>query len=367
MARIQEAEGFTPDWCVHPGDVLDEYIDVRGLSQAELARRADVSPKLISEILSGANRITPSTALALDRVLGLEARAWMNLQSEWDLFEARRKPVRSPDTLDGALERFPVKELMKQGLLPRGLSGMALLDRLLALLGISSLDAYASRLDRMAVKYRHSPSFKSTQDHVYVWLQLGVREAERKELPAYDAKAFALLVQRDYRALTRKSPDVFWPELVKKSEAAGVAVVLTKPFSGTKLSGAAHWTDKGNPVIQLSLRHKSNDQFWWTLFHECGHVIKHPHLTFADDVVKGTSHGQEAEADAFALDALVGSRKIEAFAATMPRSAEQIVKFADDAGIHAGIVVGMLQHRGVVEWGHLNRFKCKIDFAEPDA
>jgi HTH-type transcriptional regulator / antitoxin HigA len=238
------------------------------------------------------------------------------------------------------------------------------MDRLFAVLGISSIEAYVSRLDRLAVQYRHSPKFESSPDHVFVWLQLGVREAELRDLPDYNAELFGKLVRAELRDLTIEGPGVFWPRLVELCGSAGVAVVLKKPFTGTKLSGAAHWTDGGRPIIQLSLRHKSNDHFWWTFFHECGHVLKHPNQTFADDASVAGAEGREAEADAFALDVLVGAKRLAEFIATRPRFESQVLGFSKQLGIHPGIVVGMLQHRKALGWGACNRLKTGLEFAE---
>ena len=53
---------------------------------------------------------------------------------------------------------------------------------------------------------------------------------------------------------------------------AGVVVLLIPELKGPHLSGAVRWL--GNKaVIQLSLRHRKDDQFWFTFFHEAGHLL----------------------------------------------------------------------------------------------
>jgi addiction module HigA family antidote len=85
--------GWSPDWAVHPGEHLLEHIEVRGLSRAELARMADLSPKLISAIIAGKEPISPETAAKLERVLGMKSNIWTGLQADWDLHHQPSPPT----------------------------------------------------------------------------------------------------------------------------------------------------------------------------------------------------------------------------------------------------------------------------------
>ncbi len=74
---------FTP---VHPGVVLhDEFIKPMGLSQYRLAKRINVSPRRINEIVLEKRAITADTALRLGRFFGMSAEFWLNLQARYDL------------------------------------------------------------------------------------------------------------------------------------------------------------------------------------------------------------------------------------------------------------------------------------------
>jgi HTH-type transcriptional regulator / antitoxin HigA len=87
---MTDRNDFAPNWAVHPGEVLAEHLEAQGMSQAELARRTGLTPKLVSEIISGKNRVSVNTARGLGPVLGLAPIVWLNMQAEWDLFEAQR-------------------------------------------------------------------------------------------------------------------------------------------------------------------------------------------------------------------------------------------------------------------------------------
>ena len=96
MTKMKPLRGFEPSWATHPGEHIAEYLEVNRWSQAELARRAGLTPKLVSEIVNQKNPVTPETALKLEQTLGLKAEIWMGIQTRWDLLQARRRlPTRA--------------------------------------------------------------------------------------------------------------------------------------------------------------------------------------------------------------------------------------------------------------------------------
>ncbi len=237
-----------------------------------------------------------------------------------------------------------------------------ILDGLLLFFSIGSPHAFGARMANLAVHHRQSKAHKTNPNHVAAWLLLGERRARAMDLPAFDSEKFAMAV-REIRNLTVTSPEVFQPRMVELCRNAGVAFVLEKPIKKTCLFGSARWIDGNRAIIQMSLRMKSNDHFWWTFFHEAAHVALHRGKTFADDK-GGEGDGIESEADAWAEDTLVGSKRFKAFKATSPRSETAVVAFASEINIHPGIVVGMLQHHGVVPYTNLNRLKDRFEWAD---
>ncbi|KQT51136.1 DNA-binding protein [Aureimonas sp. Leaf454] len=357
-----DANAWQPNWATHPGEHLAEYLDERALSQAEFARLAGMTPKLVSTIVAGTNPVTPETAVKLQRVLGLKADIWLSLQAAWDLHEVRRREGERAAHARDWLRRFPLAELRKLGRLPNTKDESALLGCVLDLLGIGTPDAYHARLSALAVHHRKGRRGGTSPEHELCWLMLGEERARGMNLPDYDEQRF-LDACVEIRGLTVEDPAVFEPRMLDLCREAGVALVFQKPISKTCLFGSARWLNGGRPIIQMSLRMKSNDHFWWTFFHEAAHVVLHRGRNFADDQ-NGTDDGVETEADAWAERALVGDASLDAFAATCPRSKAEIGAFAHRVGIHPGIVVGMLQHRGVVPFSHMNDLKVRFEWAD---
>lgn len=73
----------------HPGEMLlEEFLKPLALTQTELAARLGVSYPRVNELVHGKRDMTPDTALRLERLLGVEAQFWLNLQLAWDLYHA---------------------------------------------------------------------------------------------------------------------------------------------------------------------------------------------------------------------------------------------------------------------------------------
>ncbi len=78
----------------HPGKMLlEEFLKPLGMSQVDLAERIGVSFPRVNEIVNGKRGMTPDTALRLERLFGMEAQFWLNLQLAWDLYHASRSPA----------------------------------------------------------------------------------------------------------------------------------------------------------------------------------------------------------------------------------------------------------------------------------
>lgn len=364
---------YSPDYAVPPGWVLEEELKELGLSQAEFARRCGRSAKLISEIISGKASIEPQTAIQFDRVLGGGADIWLRLESTYRLQLARQAEAKTAAECVEWAKQFPIKELVKRGLFTKPSSASATLDVVLSFFGVGSVDAWQSKYSTTAVAYKHSPSFESSRTALSTWLRLGEIEAERIERPDYnEAEFLRALIQ--IRILTADTNGQNIKESQRLCQESGVVLSFTKPFPGVVLSGAAWWLSPRKPVIQLSARHKTDDHLWFSLFHEAAHILLHSKKRVFIDAIRGnpdssgTEESQaESEADSWAQNFLIPRSDWTKFADTFLGSAGEVKLFAEEQGIAPGIVVGRLQHEGLLPWKRLDGLKRKLEWAESSA
>ena len=74
----------------HPGAVIKEEIEYRGISQKQLAERMGVSYTMLNEILNEKRPITETFALYFEAALGIEAEMLTNMQSRYNMQMARK-------------------------------------------------------------------------------------------------------------------------------------------------------------------------------------------------------------------------------------------------------------------------------------
>lgn len=366
MTSTSPVATFAPDYAVPPGATLTEWLEENGMTQAELATRIGLSAKALNQIVRGHVPLTQQTALRLEAVTGIPARTWNALEALYAEDKARLARTAALAERTEFLADMPVAALRKLGVLtaPARDKG-ATLAELLRFFGVADPDAWQRLWQSPQAAFRRSAAFTSQPGAVAAWLRLGELEAATREVHRYE-RAALLNVLPALRALTCEAdPAVFVPQLERLCADAGVVVVFIPEVTGARCSGAARWLG-GRPVVQLSLRHRSDDHLWFTLFHELGHVLLHPRgEVFIDDptTVSGEHAEQEDEANAFARDLLIAPAE----AAQLPqlKSLSDMTAFAQQLGISTGIVVGRLQREGHIGYQVGNGLKRRYVFRQP--
>lgn len=360
MANSSHA-AWQPEWAVAPGEILLEALDERDMSQSELSHRLGRPLKTVNEIIKGKTAITPETAIQLERALGISARFWTGLETQYRDTLARLEAKRELEEQASWLDGFPLADMVRHGLITPGGSRAERLDKVLSFLGISSPAAF-DRLDAVA-SYRSSPAFRESPKAVAAWLRWGELRAAAIEAPAFDAKRFRAVLD-EVRPLTRNEPfDQVFKRVQELCLTAGVILILVPELRGTHLSGAMRWIGS-KPAIQLTLRHKTDDQFWFTFFHEAGHLLSGGRRRDYVDAADGDGGGeQEAEANAFARDLLLPPDAYRVFVEAADFSRPAIKSFAKAQGVSSGIVVGRLQHDSHVPPSQLRDLKRSINLA----
>lgn len=85
---------YRPDYAVSPGSILKEYLEARGISRAEFARRCGRSAKLISDIIAGKAPVAPETAREFEKVSGVDADIWLGIEKDYQRYRARERKTK---------------------------------------------------------------------------------------------------------------------------------------------------------------------------------------------------------------------------------------------------------------------------------
>lgn len=360
MARIIENR-FVPDYAVHPGEILEEYLDSLGMNQTELAGRTGLAGKTINEIIRGKAPVTSRTALILERTVGRTAQFWSNLQQLYDETQARLVDRQQLEIGSEWLKRFPVKEMVKNGWIKALQDKGEQIDELLRFFGVASPDQWEIFWgERQEVAFRQSrKTDRLANEAVSAWLCQGEIQARAIPCGIFDREHFKNRLTH-IRLLTREQPEVFHPRMVEWCAEVGVAVVFVRELPKTGISGATRWLTPDKALIQLSLLYKSDDHLWFTFFHEAGHILLHGKKDLFLEDEREKDQKKEDEANQFAADLLVPSGQWTAFKQSFPGTLASVENFAKELGISPGIVVGRLQREKVVDFSWGNRLKRRL-------
>ncbi|MCC5926997.1 MAG: HigA family addiction module antidote protein [Bacteroidetes bacterium] len=341
---------YNPQTRPHPGETLEEKLGEMGMGPKEFAIRTGKPEKTITAVLKGSSSITPDMAIRFENVTRIPAHFWMNAQKNYDEFTARK---RQQVVIEKALEWascFPIAAMTKFGWISRQTTKKGKAAELLAFFGFSDHDAWEDYYFKQQLRVAFRISLASTSEPyaLSAWLRMGELQAANQFVKVYSKKAFKNALPK-IKAIMAEHPPNFFTQLQDYCAEAGVKVVYTPCLPKAPLNGAVRWIND-HPVIQLSGRHKRNDIFWFTFFHEAGHILLHGKKDiFLEDVEYSDKDQQkEKEADDFAASWLLSREQEEEVLASAPLDDQLIYEFARKFGTHPGIIIGRLQHRKLI-------------------
>ncbi|MCR5295668.1 MAG: helix-turn-helix domain-containing protein [Lachnospiraceae bacterium] len=337
-----------------PGATIKEQLIDRGMSQKEFAVRMNMSEKHISRLINGDVQLTPEAAVRLEMVLGVPARFWNNLEA---IYREKIVKAEAENAMDADVElakQFPYSEMAKYGWIPAARDAKEKVVNLrkyfevveLSLLGNTQITRIACR--RLAITEKSDLALMA-------WAQEAKIQAREIETAPINIRNLSLSVP-NIRDMTVMPQEEFGPKIKKNLADCGVALIFLPHLKGSFLQGAT-FIDGNKIVVGITARGRDADKFWFSLFHELGHIIL-GHV----GTMNGTSEDDEKAADTWSGDMLISAEDYNIFLEQKDYSEEKILGFAKQQGIAPGIVVGRMQRERLIKYSELNNLKKKYDF-----
>lgn len=349
------------DFLSPPGDSIKKIIDEKGWTQKELSKRIDISEKHLTSLIQGKSPLTPEMADKLSMVLGHSSVFWTNREAK---YRERLQAIEDKEVHEECIQwakLFPLKDLQAHDIIPAGIINTKFissnLKKILTFFGVSSHSAWTNVYGSQAIMYRKSESHAIDENAVVTWLRMGEIYAENNPCAnKFNLKKLHSKIA-EIRSLTTQPPEIFEPKLKEILNECGIIFCIVDAFKNTRTSGAVRIISSGNPLLQLSIYGKTNDLFWFTLFHELAHIILHldKESIFLDDPKSSADDDIEKQANEWARNILIPSD----YTYELPEllSKVSINEFAEKIDIHPGIVVGRLQYDKVLPYSHCNDLK----------
>lgn len=346
----------------HPGYYIEEIVEESGLTQEDFAKRLDTTPKNLSLLVRGEQSLSIDMAMKLSRMLGTSVHYWMNLQNAYDVLIAESRWEGELAEEQKVFRYFDYKHFRDHyGLpdLPRNIDQQ--MKQVREFLNVSTLSVFTKR--DMAVSFRSSAEALTEGNIIKanVMVQIAINQALNTEAPKFDKKKFEDAVE--YALTLTENHEEFYPLIRDAFLQTGVIFVILPNISGSKINGA---TKKIGDHILLMVndRRLNADTFWFTLFHEIGHVVNGDYgVSFEREIGEC-----EESADQYAADRLIPPDQYQIFLARNKLDLHDIKVFASQIGRDPGIVLGRLQKDEIVAFNDWkmnslrHKYKVKITF-----
>jgi HTH-type transcriptional regulator/antitoxin HigA len=360
---------FEPDLLYHPGEHIQDLLDEKQMSQSHLALRLGMTPKAVNELIQGKTSLTPAMAQRLENVFRVPAHFWNNLALQYQEYLQRNEEAEILKSYINWVKEFPILAMRKMGVLSSG-RGVNLLTvkEILQFFGVSGPKEWDKVQSSLHPQLEFKKNANSNYKAIAVWLRLGELAAEAIYCSDFDEKQLRTALPL-MRQLTQKkmTPDVFL-QLQRLCAKAGIALVLVSEISGAQVCGVTRWLSPKKALVQLSLRYKTADHFWFAFFHELGHILLHGKKeTFLEGSHLPKTE-KEDQADAFAAELLVPPKAFGVFKVQQPKPSQQAIEeFAAQIGAHPAIVLGQLQFQGVLPWDRFRHLKQCLTTSDLEA
>ncbi len=343
---------YHSDLAIPPGEFLEEVITDLGMNKADLAKRMNRPAAKLSAIFRGDKAITPDTALQLEKVVGVPAHVWTGLESEYRLTLAKQQQAAEEVRVKNEqhfVTKFCYRDLTKLGYVKAKTKATEKVKELQRFFGVTSLET-VEKLNRYKLAFRvwEKKRDKGAWESTAAWLRMGELEAHKIPCELFNKQKLIKSLD-DIRTMTLEPPQFFQDKLTKLFADAGVAFSVLIHLPKTYAHGATFWQNKNKAVILLTIRGSWADMFWFSLFHEIGHLLLHGTQEVFLENKNMTDRRKEEEADIFASDRLIPPKDYHEFKAIHSFYKDDILRFSKKIGIHPGIIVGRLQHDGLIE------------------
>ena len=167
----------------------------------------------------------------------------------------------------------------------------------------------------------------------------------------------------EIKSMTMQTPDIFHPRLYEIFHECGITYIFLPHLKNSGINGAVKWYGDGKVLLAMNNRRAFADVFWFSLFHEIGHVLQQKiSMTFisGDESIEKMNISLEKEADEFAKSYLIPKKAFSKFIEGNKFNKDDILHFSSTIDLHPGIVVGRMQHEKIIPFNRLNELKQRI-------
>ncbi len=360
---LENVNGLSLDFVIHPGETIKEILEDRNMNQEELAIRTSFSPKHISEVLRGKKGISSKFALSLEYVFNIPASFWINLQGIYDkeILELEKQnnikneEIKILDDLKEIINFCESKNIISvESSKPIRVLNMRRFLNLNDLKNIPNLPI-------QQVAFRGSTKLKLNIYVLYAWQKLCQYYTEKVEIENNFNKEKLISKFTDIKKTMFLEPNEMIQKLKQIFKECGIVFDVVKHFTGAPVQG---FIQKNNNkiILCMTIRQSFSDIFWFTLFHEIGHLVNDD---FTNQYIDYSFIESEIEdrANDFSKNILIPEAEFNKFKEKNNYDYLSIKEFCDLQNIKPGILIGRIQ-KDTNDYTFLSQYKERYKWVE---
>ena len=336
----------------YPGKILEIKLVETGMSRKELSVRTGVTEKHICTVINGERPISTSFARKLGYVFE-DTTYWIKLQAEYDDDQLRIQEENDISSEEIEILK-PLHEIInyfvERGYIHNNCGDISKVMQLRSFLNISDLTQIPKITYNAAYRAQLSKNVRVDPYVLFAWQRLCEKETENVSVESHLDLNKLRSYLPDLKAMMFGNITKGIQEMQKLLGNCGIAFQVVRNFRGAPVQGFIKETSENKLILCLTIRRQRADSFWFTLFHEIGHILHGDHLSRFVDFDSIDSE-IEANADTFAQDQLIDPEAYRTFI----RSDDCITwtaieRFASSVSVLPVIVLGRLQRDAILDW-----------------
>lgn len=357
--------GISRELIIHPGETIADVLEERGITQAELSSRTGVSPAYVSNVIAGKKGISANFAMGLEYALGVPKSFWLNLQANYEseLLELNEEQTITEEERSSREElKDIVKYLRKRGMMP---AREKMDDSILSLRKVLQISNIANLKEMIPVgAFRIAANTTVNPNVLGAWIRLCQLAGSNKAMSTkFDRKYTDDLINEIKNIMCQKDENI-QRDLKSVMEKYGIDFSVARNFRGAPVQGYISQKSDGIYQMVLTIRGAYADIFWFSLFHEIGHIVNGDigkNIKFLDD---GSDFDKEAAADLFASNMLLSPESYKMFIHRGDFSIEAIYKYAESQNVMPYIVIGRLQKEEYLDYRTFSNYKLRYKWSD---
>lgn len=345
----------------HPGYYIEELLEDFSITKKELAQKLGTTVNNLKDIINGKKELSYEIAVKLSVVFETSVDMWVNLNNSYNQKKSEIEKLAKID--EDVVRNMDYSFWSILGLVPKVNKSIDKASELKKYFGISSLSELSNK--DLLVQFRTAVSDINDINiiNANAWVKTAISIGKSIKVEDYNDTKLKRILPK-IRNMTLQSTN-FVPELKALLGECGVAFVLLPSLKNCGVNGAVTWDDN-KAILALNNRRRYADTFWFSLFHEIGHVLQKQKKLL---IISGKSanifvevENLEKEADLFAQDTLIPRDEYKSFLSLNSFELSSIIRFSNNIKIHPGIVIGRLQNDGYIPYrSNLNRYRVKYN------